>query len=179
MMNYEPAFLTKAGGFIIQGYFCNMTTNLQRLMQLADDVFAVKSDPHQLQVNAQVIHRLKLIHPSTLMEYADRNGPVAWVLLIPTTEMLMQQFLNKSIDENELFEQTPVNKPYDAIYLCSALVLEEYRRKGITTNLVVEAILDIKKTHPIKSLFVWPFTNEGSAVANHISELTNLPLYSR
>jgi hypothetical protein len=153
--------------------------NIERLIQLADEVFAVKSDPEQLDVNQAIIERLKMIHPSTLMEQRDENGPVAWVLIIPTTTVLMQLFLQKEITEKELFHLTPLHAAYDAIYLCSALVLDEYRRKGIVTRLAIQAINDISHSHPIKCLFVWPFNEQGNAVAEKIARLSRLTLFKR
>jgi len=155
------------------------SNNLERLIKLADEVFAVRNDPEQLNVNSAVIERLMKIHPSSISEYNDGNGPVAWVLLIPTTHDLMQRFLKKELSEKELFDLTPTGIKYDALYLCSALVLEEYRRKGITKQLILTAIENIRKDHHLKSLFVWPFTKEGDLTANAIARLTSLPLYKR
>jgi hypothetical protein len=60
-------------------------SNLERMIKLADDVFDIKSDPDQLDVNQDVITRLQRIHPATVSEFNDGNGPAAWVLVIPTT----------------------------------------------------------------------------------------------
>jgi ribosomal protein S18 acetylase RimI-like enzyme len=154
-------------------------SNFERLIQLADEVFSVKNDPSQLNVNLQVMECLKKIHPSTISEFDDDNGPVAWVLLIPTTNELMKRFIKGEITEKELFEQTALDIKYDALYLCSALVLEEYRRKGIVKNLVQHAIKEISKQHPITSLFVWPFSKEGEESAEKIARYTSLPLFKR
>lgn len=156
-----------------------MNNNLKRLIDLADKVFAVKNDPSQLDVNEKVIMRLKQIHPLTVLEYKVKEGPVAWVLVIPTTQTLMENFIKGTISEKELYEQTPVGVSYDAIYLCSALVLEEYRRQGITKRLAIKAIKGISKMHPIKSLFVWPFSEEGSRAAEKIAMELKLKLYKR
>ena len=154
-------------------------SNLERLIRLADEVFAVKSDPSQLDINPKVLERLKKIHPATISEYNEGNGPVAWVLLIPTTLEVMNRFLTHKITEKELFNLTPPNALYDAVYLCSALVLEEYRRKGITKNLALEAIEKIRKKHPLKAAFVWAFSPEGDMTAETITRLAGLPLYKR
>lgn len=153
--------------------------NFQRLVQLADEVFSYKNDPEQLNVNPEVLDKLHQLHPLTLSDYSDENGPVVWLLVIPTTMEIMHRFLNKEITENELFELTPVGIKYEALYLCSALVLEEYRRKGITQQLLLEAIEAIKQDHPLKCLFVWPFTHEGDKLAEKIAQLTGMPLYKR
>lgn len=154
-------------------------SNLERMIQLAEEVFAVKNDPEQLDVSQDVIERLKKIHPSTVSEYDDGKGPVAWILMIPTTIDLMNRFLEHKISEKELFELTPLNTTYDALYLCSAMVLKEYRRKGIAKQLVLSAIENIRKIHPIKALFVWAFTKEGDLGAEKVASLTSLPLYKR
>ncbi|GAB6279386.1 MAG: hypothetical protein STSR0006_13940 [Lentimicrobium sp.] len=155
------------------------SNNLQRMLNLVDEIFATSSDPRQIRVTPEVMERLKKIHPSSFAEYADENGPVAWIMLIPTTLELMNRFIKGEISENELFELTPLNASYEALYLCSALVLEEYRRKGIAKQLILNAIDDIRQQHPIKALFVWPFTEEGDLTAENIAKTVSLPLYKR
>lgn len=149
------------------------------MMQLAEEVFAAKNDPNQLDVNQEVLERLQMMHPAAVSEYDDGNGPVAWVIVIPTTIDLMNRFLENKISEKELFELTPIDTNYEALYLCSAMVLEEYRRQGIAKRLVLNAIEKIRKDHPLKALFVWPFTKEGDVGAEIIADLTSLPLYKR
>ncbi len=156
-----------------------LLSNLERLIQLADNVFAAKSDLDQLDVDWQVLERLRKIHPLTVSDFDEGMGPVAWVLLIPTTKELMKRFLEKDISEKQLYEMTPMGASYHAIYLCSALVLEESRRKGIAKKLSLEAIEEIRKNHPIKALFVWTFSKEGDLGAEDIALLTSLPLHKR
>jgi GNAT superfamily N-acetyltransferase len=154
-------------------------SNFERLIQLADEVFAVKSDPSQLDVNQEVLERLYQLHPATVSEYNEGNGPVAWVLLIPTTLHLMNQFLENKISEKELFNLTPLDTKYEAVYLCSALVLDEFRRKGITKKLALKAIEEMRKEHPLKAVFVWAFSPEGDLAAETIAHQASLPLYKR
>ena len=151
-------------------------SNFERMIQLAEEVFDSKSDPEQLEVNEEVLEHLCKIHPASVQEFDDGNGPVVWVLLFPTTNELMEDFLKNKISEKQLFDLTPLNNQYDTIYLCSAMVLEEYRRKGIAKQLTKDAIEEITKSHPITSLFVWPFTKEGSLLAEKISTSVGLQL---
>jgi len=154
-------------------------SNFERMIHLAEEVFSVKNDPNQLDVNPAVLERLQKMHPATVSEYDEGKGPVAWILLIPTTIELMRQFLENKISEKELFERTPLNVKYEVVYLCSALVLEEYRRKGIAKRLTMGAIENIQKEHPLKALFVWAFSKEGDLGAAEIARLVSLPLYKR
>lgn len=151
-------------------------SNYERMIQLAELVFDTKSDPDQLDVDEIVIERLLRIHPSTVSEYDDGNGPVVWILVLPTTSVLMKLFLNKEISEKELFYTTPIESTFDAIYLCSAMVLEEHRGKGLARKMTLEAIENIKKDHPIKDLFVWAFSKEGDGLAERVAQLAGLPL---
>jgi len=151
-------------------------SNFERMMQLADEVFSSRTDPNQLSIDEKVIKRLQLIHPATMSEYDDGNGPAVWILVIPTTLNLMERFLEKKISEKELYELTLLKTKYEALYLCSAMTLQEYRGKGIAKKLIIQAIENIKKDHPIKSLFVWAFSKEGDALAERVAILTELPL---
>jgi len=154
-------------------------SNLERMIQLADEVFATKNDPDQLNVDQDVLERLLMIHPSSVSAYDDGNGPVAWILLIPTTLELMHRFIANEISEKELFELTPLQVKYQALYLCSALVLKEYRRKGIAKQLSLQAIENIRRGHPLTALFVWAFSKEGDLGSETLSALTSLPLFKR
>ena len=153
-----------------------MPSNFERMIQMAEDVFSVRNDPDQLSVDQDVIKRLQKIHPSSISEYSEGNGPLIWILLIPTTEALMKDFISGKITEQKLFDLTPLKEKYEAIYLCSAMTLPECRNKGITKNLTLKAIEKIRKKHPIKSIFVWPFSKEGARLAEKIAATVNLPL---
>jgi ribosomal protein S18 acetylase RimI-like enzyme len=153
--------------------------NLQRMIRLAEEVFAFRTDPDQIVVTDDVREKLTSIHPATLNGEENGDGPIAWMLLIPTTTEIMEEFLAKRITERELLDRTPVGGMYDAIYLCSALVLPEYRNKGIARRLVLDAVRRMQADHPIKALFVWPFTSEGKRLAHALAEELRLPLHER
>jgi hypothetical protein len=153
--------------------------NLERMMKLADEFFDMKNDPAQIGVDEETRRLLNAIHPDTMNEVQDEDGPLAWVLLFPTTELLMKQFIDNRINEMELLRSTPVNVEYDAVYLCSALVLPEFREKGLAKRLAVHAIRSIQKDHPIKALFLWAFSPEGMGLATSIAEELVLPLYRK
>jgi hypothetical protein len=154
-------------------------SNYERIIQLSDEVFSSRTDSDQLNVDENVMEHLQLIHPDTLSEYDDGNGPVCWILCIPTTLDLMSKFIDQKISERELYELTPLNSKYEAIYLCSALLLEEFRGKGIAQTLALKAIESIKIDHSIKALFFWAFSKEGEKLAEKVAGLIGLPLYKR
>ena len=154
-------------------------SNFTRMMTVIDDTFAMRSDPAQLQVDEAVIEKLAKIHPATLSEYNEGDGPCVWILVIPTTTELMNLFVTGSISEQELFDRTLPGMSYDALYLCSATALPEYRGKGIAKRMCLEAIEKIRLQHPIKALFVWPFTEQGNVLAKKLALETGLTLKKR
>ncbi|HMK39200.1 MAG TPA: GNAT family N-acetyltransferase [Bacteroidota bacterium] len=153
--------------------------NLARMIALAEEFFDMKNDPDQLSVDSRTMARLREIHPGTMSEESDEHGPIAWMLVIPTTGALMEEFVRGRINERELLERTRPGMSYDALYLCSALVLPEYRRKGLAARLASRALRSIMKDHPIRSLFYWGFSPAGRALATGVARDFNLPLLAR
>ena len=150
--------------------------NFNRMLQLIDDVFATRQDSNQLQVNQSTMKKLALIHPATLSELADENGPVIWALVIPTTTEVMSDFLSGKISEKDILTKVKPGEKYTCIYLCSVTTLSEYRGKGKSKQLCLDAIQAICKDHPIQTLFVWPFTKEGEQLADALARACNLTL---
>jgi predicted GNAT family N-acyltransferase len=153
--------------------------NFTRMIKLADEVFGMRQDPTQISVDRKVMTRLRKIHPSTMTQKSTKKGPIAWILVLPTTKELMKQFIRKLISERELLEKTPLKAKYDAVYLCSALVLPECRRKGLAKYLMCKAIKSIQRKHRINSLFYWEFSKEGKKLAASVAKEFALPLFKR
>lgn len=149
------------------------------MIRLAEEFFDMKNDPEQLSVDEESMARLRAIHPGTMSEEKDENGPVAWVLVIPTVHALMEVFIRGEINERELLEKTLPGGVYDALYLCSALVLPEHRGKGLAGRLTSRAISSIRTDHPLRSLFYWSFSGAGDTLAASVAREFDLPLYVR
>jgi hypothetical protein len=130
-------------------------------------------------VNEEVIKLLKDLHAATVTEYVDGDGPVLWILLIPSTKVLMQQFIRNEITEDTLFQESMHSPLYNTLYLCSASVLPEYRRRGLTYSLTIEAIKQLQKDFPIDTLFYWPFSKGGKLLATKIATNLELTLFEK
>jgi ribosomal protein S18 acetylase RimI-like enzyme len=153
--------------------------NLKRLIALAEEFFDVKNDPDQISVDEETRAKLLAIHPNTMTEVRNDDGPIVWILTIPTTTGVMEQFLSKEINEQQILEKTVPGDTYEAVYLCSALVLPEHRGKGMAKRTAVQAVREIQKQHPIKELFAWTFSVEGGGLAVSIAKELGLPLRIR
>jgi hypothetical protein len=154
----------------------HLKPNFKRMMDLIDQTFATRNDPGQIQVTQTQMKKLRSIHSATLSEFANDDGPLIWILLVPTTHEVMEDFLQGNISETELLKRIKPNQDYDCIYLCSATTLPEVRGKGETKKLCLNANQNICKDHAIKTLFVWPFTNEGEKLAHVIAQKCNMTL---
>lgn len=150
--------------------------NLQRMIQMAEEIFDMKNDSRQLQVNEEIIEKLLSLHPSSVKEIDYGKGPVLWLLLIPTQTKVMDEFVSGKIDEADILTFTKKEEPFTAVYLCSVMVLPEYRMKGLAFNSTIEAILEMSKTNLLTNLFVWPFSDEGKALAESIARHLNFNL---
>lgn len=146
------------------------------MIELAEESFDARNDPRQLDVNEEVIKQLQRLHPATVSEYDDGKGPAVWILLIPTTAELMHRFLRDEIGETELLDETAPGTKFEAIYLCSAMVLEEHRGKGIAKKLTLDAIEKICAGNPVETLFVWPFSKEGEGLARTLARASGKKL---
>jgi GNAT superfamily N-acetyltransferase len=91
----------------------------------------------------------------------------------------MDRFTAGEINERELLAMTEPGGTYDALYLCSALVLPEKRRKGLARRLALKAIAEIRADHPIGHLFYWGFSGAGDELAASIARESGLPLSRR
>lgn len=152
---------------------------LQRMIELAETFFKTKNDPAQLSITPEVMERLRRLHPRSMTEMADEQGPYVWIIVIPTTDGVMEDFIAGRIDERELLERTPPDISYEALYLCSALVLPEFRGRGLARRAVGEAIAQIRTTHPLRTLFYWAFSTEGERLAAAVARETGLPVRKR
>jgi hypothetical protein len=149
------------------------------MLKIANEVFGSRNEPGQLQVNDEVMKKLKRLHPAAVIQHCMDDGPITWLLLIPTTVKLMEQFVQMKISEQELLEYTPLNANYDALYLCSVMTLPEYRNAGHTKAIVTSAIEQVRASYPIRFLFVWPFSMAGAQLATEVAMQVKLPLLKR
>ena len=75
-------------------------SNFERMIELADEVFSSKKDPQQLDVNEDVMDGLYKNHPACLSEYEEGEGPLAWVIVIPTSKRIMNAFIKNDVKVN-------------------------------------------------------------------------------
>lgn len=152
------------------------------MIALADSFFAAKSDPQQLDITEEVMEQLSSLHLDCMGEESTDDGPVAWSIVFPSSRESADLFLSGAIGEQELFRRALQEKghvPLTMLYLCSALVLPEFRGKGLAKKIVLASVERIRRDHPIKGLFVWTMSGEGDQLARTVAREENLVLTYR
>ncbi len=152
-------------------------TKLERMLVLVGEHFDTRNDPTQLDVDEAIVARLLNIHPATVVEFNEGDGPIMWLIVFPVSKSAMDGFLNGALNETQLFESAEQDKDYSCLYLCSVVMLEEYRGKGIAFDHTINSIKAIGGSFKIDSLFVWPFEDAGLSLAQKIANEAGLPLY--
>lgn len=130
-------------------------------MKIAESFFGTEKDPDQIPIGEESHEKLLSLHKSSIVYELDEKGdPISWVILVPTTESLMNDFLEGKINERELFEKTTPGDSFNALYLCSVFTVPEHRKKGLAMKLFKKAIADIVGDKDFK-YFAWPYSIEG------------------
>ena len=128
----------------------------QKMDIIAEEIFGTENDPSQIPVTKESGDKLERLTPNWIEYELDEKGdPISWVIILPTTKELAEKFLDKEITERELLDLTKWQEKYSVIYLCAAITILEYRRKGLALKLFKQAIAKIPKIEDYM-LFAWP-----------------------
>lgn len=133
---------------------------LNKIMRVAEEFFGTASDPEQMPISRESLDKLQSLHPNTFLYKLKSGEPVSWVVVLPTSKKLAEEFLSGEINERELLGMTEPQEKYEALYLCSAFTVPGERRKGYAAEMIMKAIKNISLTHDAL-FFAWPFSEEG------------------
>ena len=151
----------------------------QKTRDIAEQFYGTETHPDHIPINADSAAKLDSISTIWFNCALDEKGePISWVVLIPTSHDLMQAFVSGTITERQLFDATATETPQEALYLCSALTIPAYRRKGLAMKLMLEAVETFEATGP-KELFAWPYSPEGEQMIKTMSERLKRKIYIR
>ena len=149
------------------------------MMNAAKEFFGTEQDPEQIPITKKSLKKLLLLDKNAFHYEKDKEeNIVGWVVLVPTNKKLAKYFIEGRINEKELFDKTKPQKKYDAIYLCSAIVLPKYRRQGYALKMMKDSLEKIP--HEKDSLlFYWPFSNEGRLAVQKAEKIFNIEIKER
>ena len=151
----------------------------EQMMFIAEAIYGTHDDPEQMRICDESWRKLQSISSNCLRYEVDSEGkPISWVLALPTTIELMERFLTRQINEQQILDLTPQLPMYDAVYLLSAITVPEHRRRGLSFQLGLET-LQLLPITPNAKLFAYPVSAEGAALTEKFAAFLNRPIATR
>ena len=142
----------------------------EKVLKISEEFFGTAQDPDQMPITRASADKLLSIHPDSVIYKFDGEGnPIAWMVTVPTSTEVMERFLKGDISERELLDEAARDKKFEALYLCGAFVLPEYRKKGYAKELSLEAIRTISAGKELP-LYAWIYSPEGKKLADSVSK---------
>jgi hypothetical protein len=151
------------------------------MCDLAVKLFGTDEDPTQADPNLENSKALISVDPHSYV-YAEEDGhTMGWSCVLPTSKRNMELFLSGKITEKQLFEYSMANHSFEELYLIAAIVLPEYRKKGLASCMMESQILYFKKAHGISDLYAFTLTEDGKGLIGKIEKdlHTNIRQVSR
>lgn len=127
-------------------YFYNNNINfndINKVFDIADKEFGVGSNSNMYNPTEEEFYNIQKKYPFSFCIIKNNNNVVGYVILFPCSNKLMTDFLNKKINEHELVKEIDKNitlENVECLYLMSAYIDKEYRRKGIITEIYKKMI---------------------------------------
>lgn len=119
--------------------------NLNISMRYAEKIYGTENNPNQLPITEASRKRIVRISPDTLLSLEDTQGNMfAWSTVFPTTRALADLFCEKKITEKELFDRTPEDGVYDALYICSIITCQSIAEKDVPRSFSKKRLRDFR-----------------------------------
>ncbi len=154
--------------------------DLRDTAEMAEKYFGTEKDPSQMPTDENASKWLLENIPDCVNVIKDNEELIGFTFIIPCNEDIMNQFLSKKINEAQLYEEVKkqkAHKNFTAIYLCSAFIKPEYRRKGLAAKAVMKSIKKITKKIP--TLFFEAYSEEGKKTADAMAKKLKIKILER
>jgi len=152
-----------------------------KISELAEEFFDTENDYKQMpmsEITYEVVHDR---YPGSLFIIKHIQKIIGFTFLLPTTNKMMQDFLDLTINEKELLtrilEQVTMEN-CDSLYLVAAFIEPSHRNKGLVISSFTE---QIKKFSNWKNmnLFCWTTTEEWRKMVLKLSKSLAIKIKDR
>lgn len=147
--------------------------------RINEEYFQTSKDKEQAEISRERLEWIVKSFPEGV-GIIKTDKIIGSTLVLPCTLELMNSFLKNKINEEELFKGMEEYSSYDkmeAIYLCSAILLPEYRGKGLASQSWKMSIRKMMEKSDKKSvLFYWEYSNEGKFLSERVARDLGLEL---
>lgn len=151
--------------------------------RIAEGYFKTANDPEQAHITVKRARWLWRDCPECINIIKSDNMVVGSTLVLPCTTELMELFISKKINEEQLFDSIQKTVDYgsmQAIYLCSAVLIPGFRRKGLASQGLERSVRKMMAKTKIKPvLFYWAYSKEGGFLAEKVAGNLGLELKKR
>lgn len=149
-------------------------------VKLHVEEFEVESDFEQIQ--EEDVPYEKLIKNDCEEEciLKDHDVVIGSTFVILTSIDIMNLFLQGKITERELLFESRKIKSYNSIYLCSSIIIQEYRRFGLifeAGKILLKKIIEKNNFNPV--IFGWTFSEAGSNLLKKTAKHFNLEYFEK
>jgi hypothetical protein len=152
--------------------------SFNKVLEISEQFYGTANDPEQIPINQESRDKLQKLHSKALIFTIENSEPVSWTVIVPTSNKLAEKFLKGEISERDLLDMTEPAKQYEALYLCSAFTVPEYRKKGYAIKLLKEQINSIPHTaNPL--LFAWIYSQEGERLVDKLEQELGVKIHRR
>ncbi|OGG55354.1 hypothetical protein A3D62_02270 [Candidatus Kaiserbacteria bacterium RIFCSPHIGHO2_02_FULL_49_11] len=150
---------------------------LQNLLQFVEPFFQTESDPNQIPTTTEAYRKILSLDPHSVALRADQSGRiVSYAAVLPTTNELMNKFLNHEITEREMFEATQLQAIPESLYLMAIAVAKDFKGKGDVFGMMRDIITHFKDRNQDLKLFVWEFSEEGKRFVSLLEKRYDLSI---
>ena len=136
-------------------------SDIKKTNRIAERLFGTKEDKTQAKPTLKNALKLISIEKNNFICLKDGDKIIAWSVVLPTSIKAMKRFLERKINERELFAISMSQPFFETLYLTAVIVLPEYRKKGIGSSLMKKQIVYFKKKYGIGDFYALTLTEEG------------------
>ena len=145
--------------------------DIREAASLAESYFHTEEDPAQLKANEVNFSWIYYHFPQCMNIIKDAQKVIGLTFILPCTQVSMDDFLSKKINECELFQniQTTVDcDQFETIYVCLAYLTPKYRKRGLALKSLTDSVGKLLTKQKSAVVFYWAYSPEGKKLAAKI-----------
>lgn len=155
--------------------------DIRGAFKLTEGLWSTKTDPEIIPSKVFTYNFVTKEIPFSYNVIKEDDLVIGFTIVLPSSEEDMYDFINEKITEKELFYRIleTDRENFSCLYLCSAVIAENYRRRGLAKKSLMKQIEKFSNIYDIKYIYSWAFSDAGKKICNNISEEINIPLIER
>lgn len=156
--------------------------DLRDTADLAEKYFGTRKDPEQMPTDEKASNWILHNIPECVNVIKNNGEIIGFSFIMPCNEELMKQFISKKLNESQLYKEIKKKityKNFTTIYLCSAFVKPDYRKKGLASKAVMKSIEKIMKNNKIPTLFFEAYSEDGRKTVEAMAKKLKIQVKER